>query len=44
METKITRIDESEARVDFSDYILISYQEKSAFEKDLQEVIERYAI
>jgi hypothetical protein len=44
MEIKITRVDESEGRVEFSGLILISWPEKSAFEKELQAVIEKYAL
>ena len=44
MDTKITRIDEAEARVEFSGMILISYETKSEFEKELAEVIDKYAI
>ena len=44
MNTKITRVDESEGRVEFSGLILICWETKSAFEKELQELIEKYAI
>jgi citrate synthase len=44
MNTKITRIDESEGRVEFSGLIIISWLEKSAFEKELQALIEKYAL
>ena len=44
METKIKRVDRDEARVEFSGVILISYEQKSEFEKELQEVIDKYAI
>ena len=44
MNTKITRVDESEGRVEFSGLIIISWQEKSSFEKELQALIEQYAL
>ena len=44
MDTKITRIDQNEVKVEFSGMILISYEQKSEFEKALQELIEQYAI
>ena len=44
METKITRVDESEGRVEFKGLILISWEQKSEFEKELNELIEKYAI
>ena len=44
METKITRDDQMEAKVEFSGVILISYEQKSDFEKELAELIDKYAI
>ena len=44
METIIKRVDESEATVEFNGKILISYETKSDFEKELQEVMDKYAI
>jgi len=44
MDTKITRVDESEGRVEFSGLIIISWQEKTAFEKELQALIEKYSL
>ena len=44
METKITRIDECEGRVEFSGLIIITWEKKSEFEKELKELIEKYAI
>jgi len=44
METKIIRVDESEGLVEFSGSIIISWQEKSNFEKELQALIEKYSL
>ena len=44
MDIKITRIDEMEAKVEFSGSILITYEKKSDFEKELQALIDYYAI
>lgn len=44
MDIKITRCDEYEATVEFLGNIQISYETKSDFEKELQEVIDKYAI
>ena len=44
MDTKIKRIDGNESKVEFSGYIIIVSETKSEFEKELQELIERYAI
>jgi len=44
METKITKIDANEAKVDFSGRIMISYETKSDFEKELNAVIDKYRI
>ncbi len=41
---KITRIDESEATVEFGNAIVISYEDKSAFLKEFQDLIAKYAI
>lgn len=44
MGTIITRIDANEAKVEFSGFIIISYETKSDFEKELQELFDKYAI
>jgi hypothetical protein len=44
METNITQIDEMEAKVEFSGYIFISAKDKHDFDRDLYELINRYAI
>ncbi len=44
METTITRIDQMEARVEFGGSIVITYERKSDFQKELDEIVEKYAI
>lgn len=44
METKIKPTDEYEAKVDFEGYIIILRENQAEFEKDLQMLIEQYAI
>jgi len=44
MNIKVKRVDESEGRVEFEGAIVISWETKSNFEKELQELIEKYAI
>lgn len=44
MNADITRVDESEGRVDFNGFIFISWETKSKFEEELQELIDGYAI
>lgn len=40
----IERIDQDEARVEFDGSIMISYENKSAFVKDFEKLVEEYAI
>lgn len=44
MDTIITKTDEFEAKVEIKGYIFISLENKDEFEKEVGEVINKYAI
>lgn len=44
MNIKVTKIDDTEAKVSFEGQVYISYETKTDFMSELKELVDRYAI